>query len=238
MKTIKSFSLIAFVALFVSSCISFNGMQGNGNVVRENRNIQEDFDAISISTGISARLITGEASEVIVESDENLQEMIITEVEDGVLKVYSKGNIWGRSTRKVYIKMPRVESISSQSGSNVKSEYPISASDLMLSSSSGSRIDVELNAKFVDADVSSGSSIILKGSADQIKADASSGSSINGRALTAEEAELDVSSGASIRVDVSKFLKASASSGGSIRYTGSPDQISESSSSGGSVSGS
>ena len=116
-------------------------MQGNGNVVRENRNIQEDFDAISISTGISARLITGEASEVIVESDENLQEMIITEVEDGVLKVYSKGNIWGRSTRKVYIKMPRVESISSQSGSNVKSEYPISASDLMLSSSSGSRID-------------------------------------------------------------------------------------------------
>ena len=59
MKTIKSFSLIAFVALFVSSCISFNGMQGNGNVVRENRNIQEEFDAISISTGISARLITG-----------------------------------------------------------------------------------------------------------------------------------------------------------------------------------
>jgi len=97
---------------------------------------------------------------------------------------------------------------------------------------------VELNAKFVDADVSSGSSIILKGSTDQIKADASSGSSFNGRALTAEEAELDVSSGASMRVDVSKFLKASASSGGSIRYTGSPDQISESSSSGGSVSGS
>ncbi len=237
MKTTKIIPF-ALIALFISSCISFNGIQGNGNIVRENRNIQEEFDAISISSGLDARLITGESTEVIVETDENLQEIIITEVKDGVLKVYSKSNIWDRSTRIVYIKMPRIESISSQSGSNIKSEYPISASDLILSSSSGSIIDVELNANFIDADVSSGSSIILKGSVENIKADASSGSSLNGRALVTEQAELDVSSGASIRVDVSKFLKASASSGGSIRYSGSPSQISESSSSGGSISGS
>ncbi len=67
------------------------------------------------------------------------------------------------------------------------------------------------------------------------KTDASSGSHIHASDVKALKVKADVSSGASIHVNAEEELIAEASSGGSVKYTGSPTNVDVDKSSGGSV---
>jgi hypothetical protein len=67
------------------------------------------------------------------------------------------------------------------------------------------------------------------------KAEASSGSSIDADQLKAQRVKADVSSGATIKCNVEEELIAEASSGGSVKYSGSPKMVDVDKSSGGSV---
>ena len=95
-----------------------------------------------------------------------------------------------------------------------------------------------LNVSDLSCDTSSGSDARLKGTASHFVVNASSGSSIKAKELAVKTCDADVSSGASIKVNVSENLDANASSGGGIRYVGSPKDVDKNSSSGGSISGS
>lgn len=106
MKTItKKLLSILFLATLLSSCNvnMFNRVNGNRNVVTEDRKANEDFTKVKVSTGLDLYLIQGNSTKITVEADENLQDIIITEVKNGVLKVYSEKNIWRAKSRKVYV---------------------------------------------------------------------------------------------------------------------------------------
>ncbi len=48
------------------------GIQGNQNVVREDRTFQSDFTKIKVSQGINLFLIQGDEVDMNVEADENI----------------------------------------------------------------------------------------------------------------------------------------------------------------------
>ena len=67
---------------------------------------------------------------------------------------------------------------------------------------------------------SSGAMIDLSGNADALHVDGSSGSMFKGYDLKTTTCQANVSSGADVKVNVTKEISAKASSGGSIRYEG------------------
>lgn len=239
MKNQLKLILLFSLTLTLGSCItSFNGVKGNSNVVTEVRKIDADFNSIDSSHGLQVIVIPSTKPEVSVEADENLQEIIKTEVSNGVLRVYSERNIWQAKSRKVYVKTPVLTSVDASSGSSIRSKSMIKTENFSASSSSGSSINLIINAQAVLVDASSGSNIELEGKAKSIIAEASSGSSIRCGNLNTQDATAKVSSGANIRVHSSSHIKARASSGGGIRYSGNPEYIDRDTSSGGSISGS
>lgn len=232
---------ILFFVLLLSlgSCMTpFSGVKGNSNVVTETRDIDEKFNSVSAATGLKVKIVQSSSVEVIVEADENLMDIIKTEVKDGVLKIYSEKNIWSAKAKNIYVQMPEITSVAASSGSSVKSESLIKTGNFSVDTSSGSSVSLELSADAVRADASSGSTMRLSGKANSIMAEASSGSSIKSTDLSTNDASARVSSGASIKVHTTNKLKARASSGGGIRYSGNPEYVDRDSSSGGSISGS
>lgn len=239
MKKINiQFLAILFIAAIFTSCGSnmFNGVVGNRNIVTIERTIKADFTGIKVSTGIDLFIRQGSTNAITVEADENLHDLIITEVKEGILKIYTDKNIWKSKARKVYVTIENLTLLKASSGSNVKSESVINTNEIYIDASSGASIDIEVVAKSAVTEASSGSDVKIKGTTINHTARASSGSSINAYKLKSTNANASASSGASINIYASKNMDAKASSGGAIDYTGNPARINKEASSGGSIS--
>ena len=223
MTTLARITIALILALIMSSCafdVNFGaGKRGNGEIVKENREVNEDFTVVSASEGLDVYVSQGSDFEISVEADENIIDLIGTDIRDGKLKVHAIENI-GRATKKVYVSLPEVTGLYASSGSDLVSQGSIEADKIKLDASSGADLHVELNADEVDANSSSGADIRINGQANLFYADASSGSDIKAKEFMVKTCNANASSGADITVNVSESLTADASSGADISYTG------------------
>lgn len=237
MTTLSKIIVTTLLSLSLFSCnFDFGtGVAGNGNVVIEERDINEPFSTIKATEGLEVYLAQGNKEYIVVEADENLQGLILTEVKGGVLKIHSKENIGRASSKKITVNFKDIGRIVATSGSDVHSTHTINADELEISTSSGSSMKLDLNVNKVDCESSSGSSLKLDGQTQDLIADASSGSNIKAGGLEAISSRVEASSGANITVNTSKELTADASSGGSIDYLGSPEKVKKKNSVSGSI---
>ena len=223
MTTLARITIALIMAIIMSSCAfdaNFGaGKRGNGDVVKEKREVSEDFTVVSASEGLDVFVSQGTDYEISVEADENIIDLIGTDIRDGKLKVHAIENI-GRATKKVYVTMPEVTGLRVSSGADLVSQGIIDAEKITLDASSGADLVAELSADEVDADCSSGADIRVSGQANLFYADASSGSDIKAKDFLVKTCYADASSGADITVNVSESLTADASSGADISYTG------------------
>lgn len=235
--------VVAVVVTIFTSCNSgrdhFLGetLTGSGNVVSLNREVSQAFTGIDVSSGLDVVVIQDPQTSIVVEADDNIQDAIVTKVENGVLIIRtSRVSLLRFKKATVTVKTPTISSIESSSGSRVRSGNTIISERLMVRSSSGSKLTVDTEANELIAESSSGSSIKLRGKALTLETSSSSGSSNDASDLVANNVESQSSSGSSTRVKALLSLDASASSGSSIRYSGEPKSVNRSESSGGSVS--
>ena len=231
------FTAFLFLTTLTSCNIDMlNRIEGNNNVISINREINKDFTKVKVSTGIELIIDQGSEVSLTVEADENLHDIIITEVEDGKLKIYTEKNIWKSASKKVYLTVNTLEELKASSGSNIKTSNVLKVTNLNVGSSSGASVNLDINATNVISDSSSGSTMKIKGEASTHETEASSGSSINAYRLVSKNVTAKVSSGASISVYASENINGRASSGGSISFEGDPKIVTKNSSSGGSIS--
>lgn len=239
MTTLIKFIIATILSLTLFSCnfdMNLNsGVRGNGEVTSEDRTINEPFSSIKASEGLDVYLTQSDKESISVEADENLHDIILTEVENGILRIHTKENIGWSTSKKVHVSFRDISSITSSSGSDVYSTNTIHSERLDLKSSSGSDMKLDVNTSVLNCDSSSGSDIRLSGKTIKLVAEASSGSDIKAADLMAESSEVKASSGADITVNTSKYLTARASSGGDVRYYGNPEKVDKSDSSSGSV---
>ncbi|MGW9686738.1 head GIN domain-containing protein [Flagellimonas sp. 2504JD1-5] len=223
MTTLARIAIAFILAVFASSCImdvNFgNGKKGNGEVVEESRKVTEDFTVVSASEGLDVYVTQDSDFKISVEADENIIDLIGTDIRDGKLRIHAIENI-GRATKKIYVSMPEITGLKSSSGADLIAQNVIESKKIDLDASSGSDLRVELVAEEVSADASSGAGIKISGKANSLYADASSGADIRARELFTKKCNADASSGADISVNVSESLVADASSGADIRYSG------------------
>lgn len=231
MTTISKFITALIISLLLVSC-QFDGnfgfgVRGNGEVETVERSISDDFNEIRISRGLDVYLTQSDDVTLHVEADENLHDIIITEVENGVLRISSDENISFSKSKKVMLSFKDISIIKATSGSDVYSTNTIVADNLELTTTSGSDMELEINAQLVDCKSTSGSDLRISGTTNKLYASATSGSDIKARNLKAKISEARATSGADITLNTSEELYAKATSGGDIKYYGNPKKISK-----------
>lgn len=200
----------------------------------------KSFDELSVATGIEAIIEKGSENKIMIDAEGVELDRIKTEVSGDRLtvKIENKWKIGWTSKRKVKVYITYTETlndIETSSGASLYSENILNGGNLDLDASSGSKIEVEVDADNLTAEVSSGATIDVAGRADTFSGESSSGSSLGSYDLNVNKAKLDASSGSSIKVTVKNNLTANASSGASVKYKGNPSNTDIDKSSGGSV---
>jgi len=236
----NTFKYTALLLIFVvaTSCefrYGFGSIDGNGNVIKDDRIFSEKIDVIKASHGLDVEVVNSTVQVVSVEADENLQDIIETELKNGVLYVRATKNIRKAKSKKVTIAFVELDGIHASSGANVKGLSAVVSNDLELKTSSGAQMSLTVLAKELTAQASSGGNINLKGQSRNFYSKASSGSTIDARELQAIYCTSKASSGANITLNIERSLDAKASSGGDIRYTGEPELVNQNTSSSGRV---
>jgi hypothetical protein len=228
------------VAVSLTSCnhnFNFgNSVTGSGNVITEKRNVA-NFDKVTVSQGLECEVIFSDKSEVTIEADDNLIKGIHTTVQNGTLDITSEyDNYINVKSKRIIVHMPKIVSLESTSGSTLKSGNILNSDDITFKSSSGSYLEVEVEADKVTLETSSGSEQKVTGKALKVFTASSSGSHIDANGLLANEVKAQASSGSSTSVNAAVLLDGKASSGSSITYLNSPKEVRKEESSGGSVS--
>ncbi|TLP80284.1 head GIN domain-containing protein [Maribacter sp. ACAM166] len=229
MTTLVRIIVALVLALLLSSCgfdINFgdfgSGEKGNGVVVEETREITEEFTVVSASEGIDVYVTQGTDFDILVEADENIMDLIGTDIKSGKLKIHTIENI-GSATKKVYVTLPTVTGLHASSGAHLTAENMIQTEKLVVDASSGARLNANVNVTTdMEIDASSGANIKLSGTAKEVYVDASSGANIKANDLLTLACNADASSGAYVSIHVQNNLTAEASSGGNISYKGKP----------------
>ena len=211
------------------------------------------FNGIETSSGVDVEFTQSPTQSVVVKVEPEKQQYVITEVENGVLKIFvrNKGvkNL-NFNSLKVIVSGPKLSKLITKSGSIFKAVNQINETTFAASCSSGSQVSgsfkistntaldvssgvsvkMNLETKSLALEASSGSSIKLSGKADSGVYSASSGSSISAGDFVTKSAVVDASSGSSVKINTTESLTASATSAASVQYRGNPSKVTKSAS--------
>lgn len=207
---------------------------GSMNVVTEKREIGR-FNSIRASRGIHIELRQGNETGLTIEADDNLVELIVTEVVDGVLRIRLKESVRQHKVLRVNVDFVSLEALSGSSGTRFTSPTGIVGPALRLDLNSGASVELNLDVEKLNVDASSGAHVNLSGSVSELFLDSSSGALVNARELKADNATVDASSAAISHVFATDEMTIDASSGARVNYYGQPTTLSKSASSGGTI---
>ena len=126
--------LVTICALLFASCNNIskmNSISGSGNVTTENRIVTADFKNIKVSNAIDVVIEQGDKTEIIVETDDNLQAIITTKIENGVLVIKSGSSSFRNATsKKVTVRMPIIEDLDASSAATVSCKNVIKGENI------------------------------------------------------------------------------------------------------------
>jgi hypothetical protein len=222
---------------------SFASQNTNSYLNGESRNVGE-FSGVNVSTGVIVNFKQENPTAVKVIADADKLQYIVTKVDNGILRVYvdKKGqrNLKFKNI-SVNVSSPRIDNIKTSSGAVFNAINNINEKTVSVDLSSGSvvngnfnsdntRVEVSsgavinstMNTKQIAVKASSGAVANLNGRVDAGSIDVSSGAVCNSEKFQFNELEAEATSGGVITGNVAERLKATASSGGSIRYKGNP----------------
>ena len=228
MTTLVRIAIGFLMTLFLSSCgFDINigdfasGKKGNGKVVTETREINEDFTQVDVSEGLHAYVTQGDDFSIEVEADENIMDLIATDIKNGKLRIHAEENI-GNATKNIRVTLPEITALEGSSGAHLETVNTVNSDEIEIEGSSGAQVRVDIVAGNLELDASSGANINIVGDANRATVDASTGGNINAKELVTKVCTANASSGGNVKIQVSESLTADASSGGNIAYSGEP----------------
>jgi len=212
-----------------------SGVEGNGNVTEEIRDL-DGFTGLHISSGIDVYMSQDSRYSVKVVADENLMDIIKTEIKGGILEVgVEKPGIRRAKSKKVTVSLPELDRLKISSAGDCIGETPFNCKDLDINISSAGDLMLEVYADRIKLNISSSGDAKLSGEVNDFDASLSSAGDLEAYDLIAKKAKVSVSSAGNARVYATEELNMSTSSAGNIYYRGDAKVVRSSTSSAGNI---
>lgn len=180
------------------------GVSGSGHVQSETRSVGS-FDAIELddSTDIDVRI--GEPASVVVETDDNILPLILTDTRGSTLVIHSKGSYRTHHGPQVHIVTPALHKLAIEGSGDARLSGL--KEDLLKLSISGSG-DITASGEARDLSVS------INGSGDA-RLDA----------LDVRRATVSINGSGDVTLNAAEALDAVVNGSGDIRYHGDPQRV-------------
>ncbi len=201
------------------------------------------FTGIEASHGFEVEITQSDSYSVVITADDNLFDEHITVSKAGdTLKIRLRSNyIYSSATLIAKVTMPDLYRLDLSGGSRASingfsSSHDFSAqlsggsrvsgdivaADADFNLSGGSQVNGDITVADVEFSLSGGSQVDLKGSADNLVVKGSAGSQLDLEAFSVDNADINLSGGSRVTVNVDGTLDVNLSGGSKVLYIGQP----------------
>ena len=220
---------LSFLLLFIStfSVLSFaqnwgNGVKGKGEIVSKELNLAK-FTGVELSTSGDVILTKGATQKVRVEAQQNIIDLLNTEISKGIWDIEFTKNVSNYKSLKIYITIPTLTKVGISGSGNISTTNAFkNADDLFVFVSGSGNLDLDVSAKSTKTKLSGSGNIMLKGASDYQEIKISGSGNIKAYDFEVEEADVTISGSGECRVHVTQKLNARISGSGDITYRGDP----------------
>ncbi len=199
------------------------GVRGTGEMVTESRHVGA-FDRIRTAGSWDVSVIVGQEQSVKLTFDDNIIELIRTEVDDGALEIFSNESFSTKHRCRVEITVPALHEIRSSGSGDISVDcLDTDSFDFDLAGSG----DFDLNGKAREMRVrlaGSGDGS-LTGEAGIIDVKVSGSGDVDARGLEARQAIVRISGSGDVAVHCSELFDGRVSGSGDIVYYGKPADV-------------
>lgn len=234
-KLLLSLLLIAIASTFINAQKVINDANA------EKREVS-GFHGVSVATGIELILTAGTTEEVAVSAARNeFRDKIVTKVENGVLKIYYEtktgaiNKIKETKDLRAYVSYKSLSELNVTTGAKLTVNGVLQSAKLDMTVNTGALVTGEVDITTLQVDQSTGSKVTLSGKVATLNVDGSTGSKFKGEDMSTSNCSVTVSTGAIVSVSAEKELQVKASTGGNVKYKGTPSIREIKKSTGGSV---
>ncbi len=206
---------------------AFTWSDNDAPYVDEVRNC-EPFHGVEISGNIELTLNQDSVQQVTVSSPDDFLSKITTNVENGILHIYSN-QILMNKTIKVKISADSIRSIEAKGACKITTESPLVVSDLKIEmlGASEANMNVKVNG-LLNVNVKGASKTELSGTCQTFKIRALGASEIKAENLIAKNADVHVSGASDVELYASENLTAEANGASEINCHGNPKIVKKS----------
>jgi predicted small secreted protein len=218
----KRIILVILTLSLISTACYFNMIKGSGNVIQEERELNQ-FNEIGLRGTGTVILTQGDVQKVTITTDDNIMDLVQTNVKNGKLIIYTEGNIMHYTKFDIDITIPEIKAISVSGSGDVVSNEQLQCDDLELNVSGSGEIVISVNAEDIEASISGSGEIALQGEAGEVETRISGSGNMKARELTCKDASIRVSGSGNCRINATENLDVKVSGSGNVYYYGNPD---------------
>ena len=201
------------------------------------------FYAVNLAGPFDLYITHGATESVKVVAPAGVVIRVITEVNDGVLKVYTKheswnwGNWWGSHKKiKVYVAFKNLNSINISGSGDVYFKDGIKTSALKLSISGSGDMLGRVDVRTLESSIYGSGDMKLSGTAENSTVRVVGSGDFTARNLVTVNSEVRVSGSGDAEINASEKIDAALAGSGDVHYTGTAKNISSSKSGSGDIS--
>lgn len=216
-------SLVFIMFTILGTAQKIGKVRGSGNVINKTRSVG-NFETIAVSGSFDVFLVKGEEGKIDIKIEDNLLNYLITEVDNGKLKIKWKKGVSIRSNRTtqltVYYK--GIDAVSMSGSGDIVGKDLIKSNDFSVAVAGSGDIELHVEANIIKASISGSGDIELKGSSKEFTSSISGSGDIGAYNLSSEKAIVKISGSGGMNLTVTSELKARISGSGDIKYKGNP----------------
>ena len=213
----------AFMLFFACKRI-FNSVKGTGPVETETRSLK-DFKGVELGASADVYMTQATDFKVTIEAQKNIAELLETNVEGGILKIYFKKSTGNVNYEKliIHVEAPLFESIYLLGSGNMIAQNAFKGDKLSLNITGSGDVrvkDATYNA--VKAELSGSGNLEVGGSAESSELEVSGSGDLEAGDLKSKKVEASITGSGNIDCQAETSMDASVTGSGDIHYKGNP----------------
>ncbi|MEO8711331.1 MAG: head GIN domain-containing protein [Parafilimonas sp.] len=214
---------VIIIAAFASCFNPFNKtIHGDGSLTTSERNLSS-FKNIRCSGSYDVEITQGNSSSIKIETDDNIQSYIITDVNGDELNIHTKEDVNLRPSNKIklYITTDKLEGFRLSGSGNISTTNKLTGGDhLDLDISGSGTMHFDVNTPGIHSNISGTGDIYLTGETKDSKIEIAGSGNYHAEDLQAENATVKIAGSGDARLFAESRLDINIAGVGNVYYKG------------------
>lgn len=224
MRTLLSICILLFVFAPNGQAQKWwnGGVDGKGPRVEQDLNL-DNFNGIRLSINANVYLTQGRSQSVRISAQQNIIDLISTEVDGNVWKIKTEENLDDHSEIKIYITVPEMKYVRLSGSGDIYTEGTFTNQSVEVAISGSGDLQFRTTASNIEASISGSGDIELDGSTDRLTVSISGSGDIDAMDMTSQNCEVRISGSGTAKVNATQDLNVRVSGSGDVYYRGKPN---------------